>query len=484
MGSPPTITHSIPPKPGLAQAVVGALRTLWNHARRQPLVAALALASLLVIAYFYGGVHSFGPRHAFSALSWLVSTWNSRTGYEHGFLVPFLFIFLVARRLPDVLAAPVRPSGYGLILVVIGALFFVAAVRTFQPRVALAGLPLILLGGLAWWRGWAAARLLAFPVFLLYFVIPVPGMIQATNGLQLLATKSAYHLSKLFGMNASLSGNDIFSVPVDKWNFNIAEGCSGVRSLMALILVSAVYAHLTQKTLWKKFVLFACSVPLAILSNCLRVASILIVAEYFSAEFAAKTYHEGSGFLFFLVVGLAGLAAVDWLLNHRGRRNVVTRSTPAVTDGERSGRPARHAVSQGRHGPNRHPACPPSPIVPHGPPPRHPAGRPARHAVARVHAASLRGGARRRHPDGAAGKPVVLEPDGAGRPDRISSTGTGRRCRSARRSTGCWPATPNSPKNATSSPTWTPSSRSSPIPRLAAIRRTAGGAGVDRAFRA
>lgn len=335
MASSPIMAPLNPPKPSLAQAVGGALRSLLAEARRQPVATVFAVAILGVIAYFYGWVQSFGPKHAYSAFSWLVSTWNPRTGYEHGFLVPFLFLFLVARRLPQVLAAPARPTGWGLAMVVLGGLFFVAAVRTFQPRIALAGLPLVVLGGIAWWRGWATARLLAFPVLLLYFVVPAPGMIQATNDLQLLATKSAFHLSKLFGIQASLSGNDIFSIPMDKWKFNIAEGCSGVRSLMALTLVSAVYAHLTQKVLWKKIVLFACSVPLAILSNCLRVASILVVAEYFSAEFAAKTYHEGSGFLFFLVVGLAGLAAVDWLLNRGGRRTVVTRRTPTVPEGER-----------------------------------------------------------------------------------------------------------------------------------------------------
>jgi len=311
-----------------------AAQTLLREARRQPAVAAVCGAVVLVIAFFYGWVHSFGPGHAYSAFSWLVSTWNPRTGYEHGFIVPFLFVFLVARRLPQLLAEPVRPSLWGLAMVILGALFFVAAVRTFQPRVALGGLPLVVLGAVTWWRGWGAARLVAFPVLLLYFVIPVPGMIQATNGLQLLATKSAYHLSKLFGIHASLSGNDIFSIPMDKWKFNIAEGCSGVRSLMALTLVSAVYAHLTQKTLWKKVVLLACSVPLAILSNCLRVTSILVVAEYFSADFAAKTYHEGSGFLFFLIVGLAGLAAVDWLLNRGGQRKVIIRRAPSAADGE------------------------------------------------------------------------------------------------------------------------------------------------------
>lgn len=333
MAASPTTAPPASAKPGLTEAIGSAVRQLLDEARRQPLATALVLGIGLVIAYFYGWVQSFGPRHAESAFSWLVSTWNPRTGYEHGYLVPFLFVFLVARRLPQVLATPVRPSAWGLALVVLGALFFVAAVRTFQPRVALGGLPFIVLGGIAWWRGWQAARLLAFPVLLLYFVIPVPGMIQATNGLQLLATKSAYYLSKVFGIQASLSGNDIYSIPMGKWNFNIAEGCSGVRSLMALTLVSAVYAHLTQKTLWKKVVLFACSVPLAIISNCLRVASILVVAEYFDKEFAAKTYHEGSGFLFFLVVGLAGLAAVDWLLNHRGRRTVVIRRAPAVSGG-------------------------------------------------------------------------------------------------------------------------------------------------------
>jgi len=328
MAALPSSVQPVSNPPGLLQAVGAAMQTLWQEIRRQPLTAALVAAVVLVVAVFYGGMATFGPRHIYSAFAWLVSSWNPRTGYEHGFIVPFIFLFLVARRLPQLLAEPARPSVWGLVAVVLGALFFVAAVRTFQPRVALAGLPLVILGSVAWWRGWRTARLIAFPVLLLYFVIPVPGMIQATNGLQLLATKSAYYLSKLFGIQASLSGNDIFSIPMDKWKFNIAEGCSGVRSLMALMLVSAVYAHLTQKTLWKKVVLCACSVPLAILSNCLRVASILVVAEYFSADFAAKTYHEGSGFLFFLAVGLAGLAAVDWLLNGRGKKTVVIRRTP------------------------------------------------------------------------------------------------------------------------------------------------------------
>ena len=235
----------------------------------------------------------------------------------------------MARRIPEAAALPSRPSRWGLGLVVLGALCYVAAVRTYQPRVALGGLPILLLGAVVWMRGWATARLFAFPLCIVYFIIPIPGMIQATNGLQLFATKSAYHLGKLLGVPATLSGNDIYAMPMDKWQFNIAEGCSGVRSLMALTLVSAVYAHLTQKVLWKKAVLFLCSIPLAILGNCLRLTSILVVAEFIDAKFAAATYHEGSGFIFFLVVGLAGLSLVDWLINRRGEARVVTRRVVA-----------------------------------------------------------------------------------------------------------------------------------------------------------
>lgn len=331
LSSPPSIA---PSAPGPLSSLRGGVQMMVGEIKRQPVVSLMVLVVLGVIGFFYGWITTFGPGHTYSAFDWLKSTWNPRTGYEHGYIVPFLFVFLVMRRMPQIVAELPRPSVWGLVAVVLGALFFVAAVRTFQPRVALAGLPLVVLGSLTWWRGWRTARLLAFPVLLLFFVIPVPGMIQATNGLQLLATETAYHLSKVLGIQSSLSGNDIFSIPMDKWKFNIAEGCSGVRSLMALTLVSAVYAHLTQKTLWKKVVLCACSVPLAIISNCLRVTSILVVAEYFSADFAAKTYHEGSGFLFFLIVGLAGLAAVDWLLNGWGRKKVVVRRVPGAGGGQ------------------------------------------------------------------------------------------------------------------------------------------------------
>ncbi len=317
----------------LVKSFMSAGGVVRDWVRRNPLGVLIVAAFVAGIAGFYGMYATFGRGHAFSALGWMESTWNHKTGYDHGFLVPILMLVLAARRLPDVAATEVKPSRWGLVLMIFGIITYVAAIRSYQARVAVVGLPILVLGVIGWVHSFRAMRLMAFPLCLLYFALHAPGLLQATNGLQVFATKSAFHLSKLFGIEASLSGNQISSIPDGKWGFDIAEGCSGIRSLLALTLISAVYAHLTQKVLWKKIVLFACSVPLAIIGNALRVTSILVVAEYFDPKLAGNAYHDGSGFIFFGVVGLAGLSLVDWALgwNERGRAVVrrLERSTTA-----------------------------------------------------------------------------------------------------------------------------------------------------------
>jgi exosortase len=179
--------------------------------------------------------------------------------------------------------------------------------------VALFSLPFLLFGSAWYLWGWTAARKLAFPFALIFFTIPVPGLTQATNSLQLLASKVAYTLSTALGADIVQAGNNLKSAS-DAWGFNVSEGCSGIRSLMALTLVSAVYAYLTQKTLWKGLVLFAASVPISIIANALRVTTIILIAEYGNADIAGGIYHDWSGFIFF-PLGLAGLILIDKILN-------------------------------------------------------------------------------------------------------------------------------------------------------------------------
>jgi exosortase len=175
----------------------------------------------------------------------------------------------------------------------------VAGIRTIQPRVVVASAPVIILGGLIHTQGWARARHMVFPLSMFAFVIPMPGFQQATTGLQLIATKMAHHASKLFGMTTVLAGNKVYD-PDGNWgSWEIDEGCSGIRSLVALMLVTYVYGMIVHKKWSERFLIFAACIPVAIVANAVRVTSILVVAKYYSLDFAKSTWHDYSGFLSF-----------------------------------------------------------------------------------------------------------------------------------------------------------------------------------------
>lgn len=249
--------------------------------------------------YFYMWMGRFGPSAKETAFGWLSSTWTKENNYEHGWLVLAVAAWLVWRALPGFRSA--KPAGNtlaGLGMVVFGLLMFVAGCRTIQPRVVVASVPVLILGGLIHTQGWARSRHMIFPLSLFAFVIPMPGFQQATTSLQLIATKLAHHASALFGINTVLAGNKVYD-PTGNWgSWEIDEGCSGIRSLVALMLVTYIYALIVHKKWWERLFIFAACIPIAIIANAVRVTSILVVARQ-NLEFAKSTWHDYSGFLSF-----------------------------------------------------------------------------------------------------------------------------------------------------------------------------------------
>ena len=100
----------------------------------------------------------------------------------------------------------------------------------------------------------------------------------------------------------------------NSFDFEIAEGCSGIRSLMAMVMITAAFVHLTQDKTWKKLVIFGSSMIFAVIGNIGRVFSIILVARFYDKKFAAETYHDSSGWLFF-PIALAAMLACDRLVN-------------------------------------------------------------------------------------------------------------------------------------------------------------------------
>jgi exosortase len=241
----------------------------------------------------------FGGNRNQSLFGWLESAWNGENDYEHGILFPFVILGLVIYQIKNLRKIAGKTDYIGLIPVFIGVLLYVIAYRTLQPRIAAGGLPFLLWGGCYYLWGWRVARVLAFPFFFFWLAIPLPSFQQATTHLQLLATSLAHHGSSLFGVETRVVGTTILPIKGDWKPLDIATGCSGIRSLMALLMISSAWAYVAKIKLWQKALLLMAALPLAIIGNAIRVTSIFVIAEYGDAEWAAGTWHDWSGLLLF-----------------------------------------------------------------------------------------------------------------------------------------------------------------------------------------
>jgi exosortase len=284
-----------------------------------------------VLVWFYQFEYRYGSGRGQSAYEWIVSAWNPETDYEHGLMFPPLIAGLIIYRFKDLKAVAGEGSAWGLLAIFIGALFYLAGYRTLQPRIAMGALPFLVWGAAYYLWGWRVAKILWFPLFFFWLAIPLPSFQQATTHLQILATAMAHNGASLFGVETVVKGTQIASVQ-GKWEpLEIAGGCSGIRSLMALLMISAAWAYVAKIALWKKVLLFLAAFPLAILGNSLRVISIFVIAEYGNSKWASTTWHDWSGLLLFYPFSLILLLAIHSLLEgglpwKKSRQRKITRS--------------------------------------------------------------------------------------------------------------------------------------------------------------
>ena len=270
--------------------------------------------SILALAWFFLIVPRYGGDRSASALSWLVSAWNPETDYEHGWMFPFLIAGIIIYKLRQIRASISEGTLWGLAVVLVGIAIYAIGYRTLQPRITVASLPVLAWGSVIYLGGWRMGTQLAFPLFFFWLAVPLPSFQQATVHLQLIATMAAHHLSDLFGVATYYEGTEIYSLAGNWDPLSIAGGCSGIRSLMALLMISAAWAYIANMALWKRALLFLAAFPLAIFGNVLRVTSIFVIAEYGDAQWARETWHDWSGLLLFYPISLFMLLVLHSVL--------------------------------------------------------------------------------------------------------------------------------------------------------------------------
>jgi exosortase len=230
----------------------------------------------------------------------LVYDWYTLPDYSHGFLVPFFAAFLLWDKRKVISATPVRQSWYGIALVIFSIavlILGVYGVELFTARMSL----VMLLTGLIWtFFGGAMVRVLRFPLLVLILAIPFPAIVfnQITFPLQLLASRIASDILPVLGVPTLHEGN-IIELPVMK--LEVAEACSGIRSLMSLFTLAVFYGYFLERTTKRRLILALASIPIAVAANVARIVGTGLCVQYWDPEKALGFFHEFSGWVMFVI---------------------------------------------------------------------------------------------------------------------------------------------------------------------------------------
>ncbi len=306
------------------------LDKIWNS--RYPLtvlnrkdIVRLSLCAMLfafgfALFHLMGSVPNLGDWGR-SALVWMVKRWNDQGismgsgDYSHGVLVPIAALYVVWIQKDALIRADKKSSALGLAFVCLALLGHYMGVKTQHTR-----LSLLALIGLLWsipyyLFGWQVAKRLIFPCSFLIFAIPLNFLNGLTYELRKVNTIVSVNILQFLGLDVKQVGTGIFGPPYNAsatLKLDVADPCSGIRSLTSMMALTAIYGYLVLPGIWRKWFLFLAAIPLAMAGNIFRIVSIGIMAEAINTDIATGLPHDYAGFIVFgcaiiLMVGLSML---------------------------------------------------------------------------------------------------------------------------------------------------------------------------------
>ena len=257
---------------------------------QQQLTAAGLVLGALILVYW-------------SVLTGLVSDWSTDDNYSHGFFIVPLALYFAWERRDKIAAAPITPSMLGL-LIVTGSLFLLVAgllgAELFLSRVSIV---LTLAGAILFLFGWPTLRVLIFPLAFMLLMIPLPAIIfnKIAFPLQLLASHVGEATVRSLDIPILREGNVLILANA---KLEVAEACSGIRSLVSLFTLGIVFGYFVDPRIWVRTFIALSAIPVAILANGLRVASAGVAAHNYGTAGVEGLFHEFSGWVVFVIAFL------------------------------------------------------------------------------------------------------------------------------------------------------------------------------------
>jgi exosortase len=252
----------------------------------------------------------------------LVLQWRDDQNYSHGFFVPAFALYVLWQDKARLSSLPIKPAWSGLALLIVALGILTAGVLGAELFLARFSFLLALGGLLVLIYGWNHLRAAVFPWLFLVLMIPIPSIIfnQITFPLQFLASKIAAVTLPVLGVPVLREGN-VIQLPA--MALEVAEACSGIRSLMSLVTLSIIYGYMLEPRIWIRVLLALGAIPIAVLANSSRIVGTGLLVQYWDPEKAEGFFHTFSGWLIFIVsLGLLFLLhrGLEWLWRRGGAR--------------------------------------------------------------------------------------------------------------------------------------------------------------------
>jgi exosortase len=267
----------------------GKIVSAMTRANEQLAAAALVLGGLLLV---YWGV-----------ISGLIEAWSTDDNYSHGFFIVPLSAYFAWERRHAFAAAPLRTSYLGL--AVVGASLFLLVAGLLGAELFLSRLSIVgaVGGALLFLFGWQRLRVMLFPILFMLLMIPLPAIIfnQIAFPLQLVASHVGEYTISSLDIPILREGNVLILANA---TLEVAEACSGIRSLVSLFTLGIVFGYFVDRRAWVRVVIALSAVPVAILANGLRVASAGVAAHNFGTAGVEGMFHEFSGWVVFIIAFL------------------------------------------------------------------------------------------------------------------------------------------------------------------------------------
>ncbi|MEM7540200.1 MAG: VPLPA-CTERM-specific exosortase XrtD [Pseudomonadota bacterium] len=248
----------------------------------------------------------------------MVAWWGDKEEYSHGYMIPLISGYLIWQRSDELRGISFNGSWLGVLIAILGlCLLVLGELSTIYTIIQYAFL-VTLYGVALAFLGWRAFKVVAMPLFILFFMVPLPNFIynNLSAELQLISSQLGVLVIRAFDISVFLQGNVI---DLGSYQLQVVEACNGLRYLFPLMTLGFIVAYFFKAPFWKRLVLFLSTIPITVLMNSFRIGVIGVLVEHWGESMAEGFLHDFEGWVVFMAC--FGVLFVEMILLMRVTRD-------------------------------------------------------------------------------------------------------------------------------------------------------------------